>query len=234
MAVSYDHLTSDERDSLLHEHTLHWAADPLEYRYIRESFVCSTRAWGCPLPWWPGAIGDGPGQRRLLGWAELSADAPSFAIGRNSFGLPLTQYFRRVFTLGPDDPTPARGPRSCPIEGVDPGTLSPRNLGRVTEGSFGGPLSASVVRGGTPVGVDTTLELRPPAPVATDVRRNLDTCRLIAQHTFAVDTRWVSASELWDLTDAPWTICRRVETESKKRCTECIFRQLEGGATEEE
>lgn len=121
MATTIASLRYEDRQSLEHETEIVSLVDPAQLPcYVREIFVSSEAHREVP-----------PFRGRLVGYATLVADAPSLA-GSDVFR-------RRVFWLKAHDPYDARRP---PVEAVDPLSVKPRRLGRLTERMWGGAAPA--------------------------------------------------------------------------------------------
>jgi hypothetical protein len=134
--------------TLDYEERIVWLGDVAELDYVRQTIFPTARPVGRPASWVVG---------RLVGYAEWCAAAP---VGQ--------RYERRVFYLLADDRDgdPTGVYRACaPVEAVDPRTVVPGRVGRLTERAWGGPLPQLADR---PVAV--TLYTPQPCPQPDGVR----------------------------------------------------------------
>lgn len=121
-------VTQDQ--SLEHETKIHWMESPDQFDYVRERMaVAGTRTR--PVPW----EGKSQGAGKMVGYAILDPDAPSYAPGK---------FWRRVFVVCEHDRSAAEnGPYddgTAPVEGVDPSTVEPGVPGQGTERAWAGEL----------------------------------------------------------------------------------------------
>ena len=104
--------------TLEHEKEIRWMEDPDRFDYVRERWATAgTRTK--PVPW----EGKSQGEGRMVGYAILGPDAPSYSPGK---------FFRRVFVVCDHDRSEThdteRGPYdegTAPIEGIDPDSVAP-------------------------------------------------------------------------------------------------------------
>ncbi len=123
-------------DQLLPEVRIVWLEDVSQYDYVREWPRELPHRTGRPA--WRGIEG------RLVGYAELRADAP-----RGPYGFLRRCFFLKEYDRdrAPDDIYHARRPGDacaggCPMEGVDPRTIAVGVPGRQTARAWGGPRPA--------------------------------------------------------------------------------------------
>jgi hypothetical protein len=121
-------VTQDQ--SLDHEAEIHWMEDPSQFDYLRERWATAgTRAR--PVPW----EGKSQGAGRMVGYAILDREAPSYSPGK---------FWRRVWVVCEHDrDEPGAGPYdagTAPAEGVDPRTIEPGSPGKQNRRAWGSPL----------------------------------------------------------------------------------------------
>lgn len=110
--------------SVEHESQIVWLCDPAQYRWVRAiTSLCDARKRPVKSVGNCGA--------RVIGYAILRPDAPS-KYGRGTFE-------RRVFYLSKNDfmPGSAYLKGGAPCEAVDPLTVAPGTLGRLTKRKAG-------------------------------------------------------------------------------------------------
>ncbi len=111
--------------TLEHEAEIHWTEPPDRFEYVRERWaIAGTRTR--PVPW----EGKDQGAGRMVGYAILDRDAPSYSPGK---------FWRRVFVVCEHDRSESGsepGPYdegTTPVEGVDPLSVEPGEPGEQTE-----------------------------------------------------------------------------------------------------
>jgi len=111
-------------DTIQHETRICWEEAPGQYEYVRQRLeTCGTRQRGVPL--------NGPGRR--IGYAVLSEDAPGVPGRKGTF-------LRRVFFLKSYDRAEIESSpyeESAPWEAVDPSTIGPGEMGKLTGTAWG-------------------------------------------------------------------------------------------------
>lgn len=112
------------REALDGEEHFQWLVRPELNRYVRVGLTLCR--------WRQTPINPRESYGRLVGWSVLRNDADAILDGG---------FVRRIFWVAAHDPYPFPGQ---PIESVDPYSLLPGHIGRVTPRSWGGPLPPDV------------------------------------------------------------------------------------------
>ncbi len=116
----------EDRAALEHEERIVWTEDVGDFDYVRQTVARLSTTRQKPVGW------NGTGRR--VGYSVLRSDAPSGDTGR---------FVRRVFWVKDYDRSeqPEGTYKTCaPSEAVDPRTVAPGVLGKLTERAWGGPL----------------------------------------------------------------------------------------------
>lgn len=131
-AALFHGLSEEKKKCISCESRIVWLLPINDLDYVREVVVNTRRRKGQP-PYYRGFI--------IVGYSELSENAKSTR--------PAYEFFRRVFWLRDNDrkaPNDDGGyQKGAPGEAIDPRTVSPGVMGKLTERAWGKPLSSEEI-----------------------------------------------------------------------------------------